>query len=68
MTNIAITLKANNSNGKHELHLTKNKDQYWFTLTGNYKGQFIQIDFEESTRDELEDMKAMLELILEHKQ
>jgi len=62
-----ITLKADNSNGKQELHLTAQDDFFFFTLTGRYKGESIQIDFDETPKEQLEDFKLMIEMILQVK-
>jgi len=62
---VLIEIKAENSNGKHKLCLVEFQGEYWFTLTGQYKGEPIQIDFTENTRHELEEMKTAIELILE---
>ena len=71
---IDIELVADNCNGKHRLHLTTDvctmtgEREYWFNLTGEYKGKPIQIDFEELTKSELEEIKTMIELILTAKE
>lgn len=60
-----ISLVANNSSGQQKLTLTKSGNEFWFALIGHYKGSYVQIDFEELSRSELEDYKAMIDLILE---
>ena len=66
---IAIELPAGNSSGDQNLHLTvqniNGSPEYFFTLTGEYRGAPIQIDFNESTRSELLEMREMIDLILE---
>ena len=68
---IAMTLPAENSGGKQELHLTVQdinggRIEYFFTLTGQYEGSAIQIDFDVMGRAELIEMRTMIDLILEH--
>lgn len=65
MKDIEIELKATGSNGEQTLHLTEDGGEYWFTLCGQYKGNPIQIDFDNLDKADLLDMKAAIELILE---
>jgi hypothetical protein len=66
MKNIdAIILKAKNSSGEQGLCLTKDKNEYWFTLCGVYNNEQIQIDFDSLPRSEIENLKTAIELILE---
>ena len=62
---IDINLRADNCNGKQTLYLVEDEGEHWFVLTGEYKGAKIQIDFEELSRGELEDIKTAIELILD---
>jgi len=66
MESIDIKLRADNSSGCQELSLTNEGDDYWFTLTGDYRDKPIQIDFDTLSLCELEDMKAAIELIINH--
>lgn len=61
---IDIRLKARNSSGEQDLWLVKYGDEYYFTLCGVFDDQHIQIDFEEMTREKLEELKLQIELIL----
>lgn len=61
MSDISVKLMSKNSSGSHELHLTSDNGEYWFTLTGTK----AQIDFEELTKSELIDIHAAIGLILE---
>ena len=65
MKDIEIELKATGSNGEQTLHLTEDRGEYWFTLCGQYKGNPIQIDFDNLDKADLLDIKAAVELILE---
>ena len=65
MKEIDIKLKAKNSSGEQTLWLITDEGEYYFCLAGEYEGKEIQIDFEEMTISDLEDMKAAIELILE---
>ena len=65
MENIPIKITAKNSSGEHTLHLTEDEGEFWFTLTGEHEGKAIQIDFEHSTRSELEEIQTAIELILQ---
>ena len=65
MTVLDLVLLANNSSGEQQLSLTADGDDYWFTLFGKYHGSLIQIDFDELSREQLEDIKAGIELILD---
>ncbi len=65
---IDVTLRASDSNGDQVLHLAvQDGDEYFFTLTGRYEGRTpnIQIDFDMMNRSELEDLRDMMNLILE---
>lgn len=63
-----VYLTADNSSGKQQLYLTKNENGMWFTLCGNYRGDEIQIDFNDSSVEELEELKTMIEIMIESKQ
>lgn len=65
MEDIDFKLTAKNSSGEQALTLVKNEGEFWFVLTGNYKGEPIQIDFDEMTREELEDLSVAIHLILD---
>ncbi len=67
---IDIILKAKNSSGEQELCLVNDgayegHNYYHFTLSGEYKGHDIQIDFDTMSREELEDYHEMIGLILD---
>lgn len=64
MNDLDISLKAKNSSGEQRLHLSEQDGQYWFTLCGEYEGSPIQIDFDEMTRAELEEMREQIDIIL----
>ena len=64
-----ITLKAKNSSGEQKLWLAvqdinNGEVEYFWTLTGEYEGKKIQIDFDITTRAELEEIREMVDLIL----
>lgn len=65
MQDIEIILKAKNSSGEQELSLTRDGDEFWFTLCGRYNGEKIQIDFDEMTKDQLLEVRTMIDLIVE---
>ena len=65
VTDVDINLKAKNSSGKQTLWLNKHGDEYFFTLNGTYRGERMQIDFDEIDRNKLEEMKLQIELILD---
>lgn len=58
---------ANNSNGLSFLHFDKTEDGLGLTLTGKYKGEDIQIDFDELNQSEIEDLIMMLQKHLKPK-
>jgi hypothetical protein len=58
-------LNAKNSSGVQTLELVKDDGEFWFVLFGEYEGREIQIDFDELTRGDLEDMGAAIQLILD---
>jgi hypothetical protein len=64
---IGISFKANNSNGSHELTLFEpSPGEFSFILTGEYKGNPIQIDFtDDFSIKNLQDMKAQIELMID---
>lgn len=62
---IDIKLKAANSSGSQTLELMKSKNRYIFTLYGDYRGDNIQIDFDELTENQLDDIITMCTLIKE---
>jgi hypothetical protein len=61
---LSRVLRASGSNGKQELHLTYSDGETYFTLTGEYRGAPIQIDFDESSIVELKDLRNMIDLII----
>jgi len=65
MKDIMFELKAKNSSGIQTMFLATDNGEFWMTLVGDYKGEKIQIDFDEMTVTDLEDMKAAIELIIE---
>lgn len=60
-----FTLKAQNSSGEQTLSATKDGDEIWFTIFGDYKGESIQIDFDSLTIKQLENIKTAIELLTE---
>ena len=62
-------LNANNSNGSHNLHMVYQDEKphgiFFFTLTGQYKGEDIQIDFDELTVDEMDELIIAMQLVRE---
>ena len=65
MVDIDVTLKAKNSSGEQSLSLTYDNGEFLFTLSGEYRGEYIQIDFEEVTKADLEDIRTQITLVLE---
>lgn len=61
---LSRVLRATGSNGRQELHLTYSNGETYFTLTGEYRGTPIQIDFDESSLLELKDLRNMIDLII----
>ena len=54
---LTIGLTAKNTNGAQRLFFDKSDEGgYYFTLVGEYKEQQIQIDFEELTGEDVEDL------------
>ena len=69
MEELDVYLTADNSSGKQRFILNKEKEgSYWFTLVGEYEGKDIQIDFTDSTLEELMELKAMIEIICEEQE
>ena len=70
MSDIDISLYANNSSGWQKLVISRNPhetDEYYFTLTGRYRGETLQVYFDEIDKNKLEEIKIAIELILEDK-
>jgi hypothetical protein len=65
MIDISVKLRAKNSSGDQELFITQDGESFWFTLCGCYKGEKIQIDFDEMTKSELEEIHIAIGLLLE---
>ena len=65
MERIDFVLKAKNSSGEQTLELVKDESEFWFVLFGEYNGEKIQIDFNEMTRRELENLSVAIQLILD---
>lgn len=65
MDEIGVTLKAENSSGKQEFFLNRDKGEYWFTLCGFFEGKRIQVDFDTMKKADLEDVRTMIDLFLE---
>lgn len=65
MKTIDVVLQANNSTGEQKLWLSHDDGDYWFTLCGDYRGEKIQIDFNDMGREGLEELKAMIDVVLE---
>jgi hypothetical protein len=62
---VEFNLYARNSSGVQTMHLTKQEDnEYFFTLTGDYRGKDIQIDFDVTSRANLLRMQQAIELAL----
>lgn len=66
-TSLTVGLVAENSSGQQHLTLTHDRGEYFFTLDGTYRGQKFQIDFIESTTEDLMDLRAAIDLMLEIK-
>lgn len=64
MSDTKFNLYARNSSGVQTMHLTKQDGEYFFTLTGDYRGDEIQIDFDVTTRVNLLKMKQAIEIAL----
>lgn len=62
---IGIKLEAMNSSGEQFLELVRQDDEFWFCLYGEYNGKEIQIDFDDMSREKLEEIKTQIEIILE---
>ena len=57
---IIFGLKASNSSGNQLLHFNKANNGLHLTLTGDFKGDNIQIDFDELNQEDLEDFISLL--------
>ena len=61
-----IELVADNSSGIQKLHISTDlcnvtsEREYWFTLTGRYNGELIQLGFNELSRLHIEDLRDKL--------
>ena len=62
---LALGLLANNSNGVHILHMDCEEEGLHLTLTGDYRGEDIQIDFD--TLDK-EDLDLFIKVLTSHKE
>lgn len=63
---LCYVLKAKNSNQEVQLHIDKDNTtgEFWFTLTGKHKGGNIQMDFDDISGEELEELIAFLSMKL----
>jgi hypothetical protein len=52
---------AKNSNGEHQLSCTRDGGEIFFTMTGKYKGEDIQIDFNCMSVADLEDFIFLMQ-------
>lgn len=64
INDLDIKLRARNSSGDQTLYLTSDEDNFWFTLCGEHDGENIQIDFDDLTRSELEELRSQIDIIL----
>lgn len=62
--NLNAILRARNSSGNQELHLTKQGQEYSFTLVGELNGKSIQIDFESMSKADLHQYRNQIDIIL----
>lgn len=66
---LEISIPAKNSSGEQLLHLAmqenNGKEEFFFTLTGYYSNEKIQIDFDNMKRERLEELQTMIALILD---
>ena len=69
LTNVFITdgikIKAKNSSGEQKLYFNFHDDEYadknvWATLCGTYRGENIQIDFDEISLKKLKKLRKVL--------
>lgn len=63
---LCYVLKAKNNNQEVQLYIDKDNTtgEFWFTLTGKYKGDNIQIDFDDISGEELEEFVDFLSMKL----
>lgn len=63
---LCYVLKAKNNNQEVQLYIDKDNTtgEFWFTLTGKYKGDNIQIDFDDISGEELEEFIDFLSMKL----
>lgn len=61
---LQFNLKAKNSNGKHGLIFDADyhNEEIHVCLTGEYKGEAIQIDFDPISEDDLDDLIEYLNI------
>jgi hypothetical protein len=65
MSDTRFSMYAKNSSGVQTMHLTKQEHgEYYFTLTGDYEGKSIQIDFDVSSKANLLRMRQSIDLAL----
>jgi len=60
ISDLSIELYARNSSGTQKLHLDVDGGNPYFTLTGDYKGREIQIDFDVLSMANLINLRDML--------
>lgn len=66
MEDVEFTLKANNFSQSLKMALTKDGEAYSFTLWGKYNdNDKFQADFDDISRDELKELRAAIDIILE---
>ncbi len=61
---VRFNMYAKNSSGVQTMHLLEQDGEYYFTLTGDYEGKSIQIDFDVTSRANLLRMQQSIELTL----
>lgn len=61
---VKFDMHARNSSGVQKMWLAKEGNEYYFTLTGDYNGKDIQIDFDTASKADLLRMKQAIELAL----
>lgn len=61
---VKFDMYAKNNSGVQKMWIAKEGDEYYFTLTGDYNGEDIQIDFDTTSEADLLRMKQAIELVL----
>ena len=62
MSNLKVSLKASNSSGEQLMHFTVGEGEVMISITGDYRGSEMQVDFNGLGKYELMGLIAALEV------